>query len=99
MTHLFLLLPAEKRQDALPDCSDHKLPGSLHLHGGPARSLLPLLVFEVSAGLGATDNPKDILDVTETSVLLRSLVQSASRSYTQTIWSWDGTSPISIPQM
>lgn len=47
-------LPAEKRQDALPNSCDHKLPGSLHLHGGSAHSLLPLLVFEVSVGLTAT---------------------------------------------
>lgn len=48
---------AEKREDALPDRSYHKLPGTLHLHGGSARRLLPLLVSEVSVGLAATNNP------------------------------------------
>lgn len=46
--------PAEERQDALPDSCDHKLPGSLHLHGGAAHRLLPLLVLEVSVGFAAT---------------------------------------------
>lgn len=41
------LLPAEKRQDALPDRGHHQLPGSLHLHGGAAHRLLPLPLSKV----------------------------------------------------
>lgn len=53
----FLFLTAEKRQDALPNSRDHQLPGSLHLDGGSAHCLLPLLVFEVSVGLAAAGLP------------------------------------------
>lgn len=51
-------LSAEKREDALPDRRHHQLPGPLHLHGGPARRLLPLPVSEVSGGLAALVIPE-----------------------------------------
>lgn len=52
-----MFLSAEKRKAALPDRSHHQLPGSLHLHGGSAGRLLPLLVSEVNVGLAAANNP------------------------------------------
>lgn len=51
-------LSAEKREDALPDRCHHQLPRPLHLHGGPARRLLPLPVSEVSGGLAAVVIPE-----------------------------------------
>ncbi|KAG5832950.1 hypothetical protein ANANG_G00296670, partial [Anguilla anguilla] len=36
----------EEEQAALPDCRDHKLPGPLHLPGGPAGGIPPLHALE-----------------------------------------------------
>lgn len=107
--------PAEKRQDALPDCSHHQLPGSLHLHGGVAHRLLPFPLSKVGSffffghcqgcwgrvGGPSERNPAGILDVTgHVSTLKIPRFQSASRSYWgKTVWSWDETFPISILQM
>lgn len=48
---------AEKGEDALPDRRRHQLPGSLHLYGGAAHSLLPLPVSEVSRTSSAPHPP------------------------------------------
>lgn len=117
LTHTspFCLPPVEKRQDALPDCSHHQLPGSLHLHGGVAHRLLPFPLSKVGSfflfghcqgcwgrvGGPSERNPGGILDVTgHVSALKIPRFQSASRSYWgKTVWSWDETFPISILQM
>lgn len=89
-----MFLSAEKRKDALPDRSHHQLPGSLHLHGGSAGRLLPLLVSEVNVGLAAANNPRDIRDLTGAS----HPSFKAPHSHSKAVWSWDGRLPISIPQ-
>lgn len=97
---------AEKRQDALPDRRHHKLPGSLHLHGGAACRLLPLPVSKVGLFfLLWPPRPPQIIPQTssiwqEASALWRSLVpERLSFLLGKTIWSWDEAFPISIRQM
>lgn len=43
-----VLILSEKEQAALPHCSDHKLPGPLHLSGSPAGRLHSLYEAQVS---------------------------------------------------